>query len=327
MASFWRIIGTWALWSVAAGHPATKTSPDWPYEEEVARAFASLTSASYCGADDALQNWTCGPCEDVGIHLVPSTLRFVQRRELIQPRSTFLLLARMSTRTTDGCVISFRGSTTVTNWIEDFRFWNTPVPFEWCKGCYVEDGFSSIWRNVKDEVLGKLREIGCVPRHEVGNSSNSSSNLFITGHSLGAAVGTVAMCTLQGWGYNVGLSYLFESPRVGNENFVNAFDHEFARRIPMYRITHSRDPVPHLPPRYLTGFKYEHVNYEVFYDDQNVWHFCAREEDRSCADQYSLPTTLRFISDHCASPLTSSGSLCHCPLHPHTAGQAAPILV
>lgn len=26
----------------------------------------------------------------------------------------------------------------------------------------------------------------------------------------------------------------------------------------------------------------------------------------------------RFISDHCASPLTSSGSLCHCPLHPPT---------
>ena len=67
----------------------------------------------------------------------------------------------------------------------------------------------------------------------------------------------------SGWGYNVGLSYLFESPRVGNANFVAAFDHEFARRIPMYRITHSRDPVPHLPPRYLTGFKYEHVNYEA----------------------------------------------------------------
>ena len=73
---------------------------------------------------------------------------------------------------------------------------------------------------------------------------------------------------------------------------------------------------------------------QVFYDEANVWHFCAREEDRSCADQYSLPATLRcgwnpigsldhlqnvengrYASDHCASPLTSSGSLCHCPLH------------
>lgn len=68
---------------------------------------------------------------------------------------------------------------------------------------------------------------------------------------------------VPGLGYNVGLSYLFESPRVGNMDFVKAFDQEFARRIPMYRITHSRDPVPHLPPRFLTGFKYEHVNYEA----------------------------------------------------------------
>ena len=34
------------------------------------------------------------------------------------------------------------------------------------------------------------------------------------GHSLGAAVGTIAMCSLQAAGYDVGLSYLFESPRV-----------------------------------------------------------------------------------------------------------------
>ena len=35
----------------------------------------------------------------------------------------------------------------------------------------------------------------------------------------------------------------------------------------MYRITHARDPVPHLPPPNLVGFKYVHVNYEV-------WHPC-----------------------------------------------------
>eukprot|EP00438_Fugacium_kawagutii_P028809 Skav222865 [mRNA] locus=scaffold2201:286523:289938:- [translate_table: standard] len=125
---------------------AAGKDPAWPYEEDVARAFASLTAASYCGADDRLQNWTCRSCEDVGIHVDFTTLRF-----------------------------------------SDF------------KSRYVEDGFFSIWRNVQGEVLDKLREIGCVPRHsEISNSSNSSSNLYITGHSLGAAVGTIAMCTLQG---------------------------------------------------------------------------------------------------------------------------------
>ncbi|CAK9075868.1 Mono- and diacylglycerol lipase (MDGL) [Durusdinium trenchii] len=308
-----------ALLLLAAGGVSSEatTSFDWPYEEDVARAFASLTSASYCGADEGLMNWTCRECEDVDLRLNLSTLRFVERRELIQPNSTFVLLARVSTRTTSGCVLSFRGSTTVTNWIEDFRFWNTPVPFSWCKGCYVEAGFSSIWHSVKDEVQLKLGQMGCVPVNQRASVS-STSNLYITGHSLGAAVGTIAMCSLEASGYNVGLSYLFESPRVGNTPFTEAFDHEFARRIPMYRITHSRDPVPHLPPRYLTGFRYAHVNYEVFYDENGVWHFCTQEEDRNCSDRYSLPQTLRYTSDHCASPLAASGSLCHCPLHRHS---------
>ena len=33
--------------------------------------------------------------------------------------------------------------------------------------------------------------------------------------------------------------------------------------------------------------------HKVFYDEDNVWHFCSREEDSTCADQYSLPATLR----------------------------------
>lgn len=39
--------------------------------------------------------------------------------------------------------------------------------------------------------------------------------------------------------------------------------------------------------------RYAHVNYEVFYDENGVWHFCTQEEDRNCSDRYSLPQTLR----------------------------------
>lgn len=74
--------------------------------------------------------------------------------------------------------------TTVTNWIEDFRFWNTPVPFSWCKGCYVEAGFSSIWHSVKDEVQLKLGQMGCVPVNQRASVS-STSNLYITGSRHG----------------------------------------------------------------------------------------------------------------------------------------------
>jgi len=272
----------------------------------------SLTQASYCGADARLMNWTCRPCEAAGFHLVPGSLRFVQRRELEQPNSTFVLLARLAVvkaHFSAGCVVSFRGSETITNWLEDFRFWNRATRFDWCDGCYVEDGFSVIWRSVNDELVEKLRDIGCV-----ANGTKEQSTLYITGHSLGAAVGTLAMCGLQSMGFNVSLSYLFESPRVGNLDFAQAFDDEFVRRIPMYRITHAQDPVVHLPPRDLLGYKYRHVNYEVFYDKEGSWRFCPEAEDRNCADRYSLVTSLMHTGDHCATPLAPNGTICHCPV-------------
>mmetsp|Transcript_14375 Transcript_14375/g.32703 ORF Transcript_14375/g.32703 Transcript_14375/m.32703 type:complete len:326 (+) Transcript_14375:30-1007(+) len=288
----------------------------WPYEEKLSRVFATLTQASYCGADERLREWTCSPCRDAGVEVVPGSVRFISRRELVQPNSTFVLIARLATlmgpQQEAGCLVSFRGSETFTNWIEDFRFWNRIVPFDWCKDCFVEDGFSSVWRNVAPELLAHLLEIGCVPANR--SNASTTSSLFITGHSLGAAVGTLAMCSLQALGYQVGLSFLFESPRVGNKEFAEAFDQEFSRKIPAYRITHARDPVPHLPPRNLIGFKYRHVNYEVFYDREGQWRFCDQQEDPSCADQYSLLGTLPFVGDHCATPLAPEGSICHCPV-------------
>ena len=50
----------------------------------------------------------------------------------------------------------------------------------------------------------------------------------------------------------------------------------------------GRGPKPH---KYIS--KKGPAPWQVFYDEDDVWHFCSREEDSTCADQYSLPTTLR----------------------------------
>ena len=56
-------------------------------------------------------HFVCSLMDPRGCQDMPTNIQgFVERRELIQPKSTFLLLARMSTPTTEGCVISFRGS-------------------------------------------------------------------------------------------------------------------------------------------------------------------------------------------------------------------------
>merc|ERR1712190_378775 len=87
--------------------------------------------------------------------------------------------------------------------------------------------------------------------------------VVVTGHSLGSAVSTLALYRLKTLGFNVGRSYIFESPRVGNEAFERAFLALFEDPVPLFRITHAQDPYIHLPPSFLLG--YHNVGSEAFY--------------------------------------------------------------
>jgi len=61
-----------------------------------------------------------------------------------------------------------------------------------------------------------------------------------------------------------------------------------------YRLTHHRDPVPHVP---LQSMGFQHVGTEVFYDEDNdSYKVCdGSGEDSSCSNQYWAETS---ISDH-----------------------------
>lgn len=64
--------------------------------------------------------------------------------------------------------------------------------------------------------------------------------LFITGHSLGGAVATIAARRLSA-DRRIAACYTFGSPRVGTEEWVSRI------KTPIYRIVNSADPVPTLP--------------------------------------------------------------------------------
>lgn len=308
-----------ALLPLAAAQ-GPEPAPLWPYSETTARAFATLTQASYCdeGADrQALLEWECPECREAGFELDPSTTRFVERQEIWQPNSTFAMISRLrltepkALMSDDGCVVSVRGSETLTNWIRDLQFWRDPVAFEWCDGCFVEDGFYTVTKSLMVRLVPGLQEIGCVPEQELSKAGpGATSSLYFTGHSLGAAVSTLAMCLLQVLGFRVKLSHIFESPRVGNHVFASVFDQEFTRKIPVFRMTYNKDPVPHLPPK---RFGFRHVNYEVHYDKHGGYTICPEAEDRRCADRYPLLGFMTHGSDHCTNPLGTRGSICYCP--------------
>ena len=62
--------------------------------------------------------------------------------------------------------------------------------------------------------------------------------------------------------YHIKEVYTFGQPRVGNEAWVKAFEARMAGKS-YFRVVSYMDPVPHLPPSLLMG--YRHARPEVWY--------------------------------------------------------------
>jgi len=80
-------------------------------------------------------------------------------------------------------------------------------------------------------------------------------NLYVTGHSLGAAMATIAASRMQ---LKVTALITFGSPRVGNEKFVKSLNVEH------YRVQNNCDDVTKVPFRFV-GFRHhgthKYMNY------------------------------------------------------------------
>lgn len=157
------------------------------------------------------------------------------------------------------CVLSFRGSMHVMNWMADMRFlkkwWPPEARNGWCPGCKVHSGFADAYEELRPEMLTALRELGC-------------ARLSITGHSLGGALSNLAAAELRASEETqvlVGPVFTFGAPRVGNMAFITAV-RSFTHLLPHWRVVHYHDPVPRLAP---TGFDYQHAGEEVYYDTEN----------------------------------------------------------
>jgi hypothetical protein len=94
----------------------------------------------------------------------------------------------------------------------------------------------------------------------------------VTGHSLGGAIAQLAAVELAELGYNVTLVTL-GSPRVGDTRFAELLNKAVPR---LYRITHNRDPIVHLPYVFM-GFI--HAGPEIFYRDLRSFEICNTETE------------------------------------------------
>jgi len=272
-------------------------SPDH-YDEEEARMMASLSSVAFFHDESKILDWSCQACKDSKTPMAPGKVRVIDAGNF---NATRIVIGKL--RDQPGCLTSFRGSSNAYNWVRDFEIAKVATTdFEDCKGCKVHSGFYNIWRHVEDEVLRALREVGC-------EEGGKDELIYVTGISLGAAMSHMAMFALDYAGFKVAKSYTFESPRVGNEAFADAFEVAFERKIPVFRITHHKDPVVHVPTMWMG---YRHVGKEVYYDGHGKFKICEEREDKSCSNQFwNLPLLLLSAGDHCTSSLVPNGNICN----------------
>jgi len=140
-------------------------------------------------------------------------------------------------------------------------------------GKYFYDAYNDLWTaGMRDDFLSL-------------KNANPTFDLWVTGHSLGGAMASIAAGTIiagnQFPAERVKL-VTFGQPRTGDHAYSAAID----RLIPyVYRITHQQDLVPHVPPRDFEG--YYHHSYEVWYNNDMAagrpYVQCA-DDSNSCSD-------------------------------------------
>ena|GEM_PF-923500 len=145
-------------------------------------------------------------------------------------------------------IVAFRGTQTATDWINDLEFTSEayrPIP----GGGTVHHGFQHVYYAVRDNLLKLVKE-----------RCGSIREVLVTGHSLGAALATLALPDIlhflreqPGVPEDLAVTlYNLASPRVGHTDFKNFFN----TRFPCWRVVNFWDVVPNVPPQ-LAG--YAHV--------------------------------------------------------------------
>lgn len=126
-------------------------------------------------------------------------------------------------------VIAMRGSTTINDWLRDFRGWMVKDP----QLGMVEDGFMAGMRDVFAHLVDEI-------------AAPAPKSLCITGHSLGAAEALIlgGLITDGGHGAAIDAIVTFGSPRPGGQRLKNILT-----PIAVRSYRNIMDPVCEVPVR------------------------------------------------------------------------------
>jgi len=131
-------------------------------------------------------------------------------------------------RTSGNVFVTFRGTRSIEDWLSNFSFPQAAHPWG-----QAEKGFKDLYDQCSASTKTAVQQ------------ATAGSNVFVTGHSLGGALATLATADLADSGLSPGVGmYNFASPRVGDRTFADRFNGRVAVR---WRIVNTEDIVTTVP--------------------------------------------------------------------------------
>ena len=181
------------------------------------------------------------------------------------------------------CMV-FRGTDESADWLDNINAFSTDALF----GSFHR-GF---WKSVED-VWGKINK-----KYEELRKDKKRP-LFITGHSLGGAMATIAAARLIHEDRPFISVYTFGQPRSMNRNAARIFNTEAGRRC--YRFQNNEDMVTRTPARFMG---YSHVGNCLYIDEKGTIHrdpgfwFKFVDTVEGAIDSLKDPKLIMGMSDH-----------------------------
>lgn len=221
------------------------------YNENIGIYSVNLAQSAYSVSD--INDWNCKTCN-------PSIIL----TDIVENKGVKAIQGY--DKYTDCIFTSFRGSSNMMNWIHNIQI--RPITPYINTKIEVSNGFYKDYTYVKSELLYNL----LILKREY-----NTSNILLTGHSLGGALATLMAFDILNEFQNYNLKYLitYGSPRVGNIFFaINMNNHNYIS----YRIIHHKDIVPQWPK---TIMGYLHINTGILYNNDNSNYYL-------CSDNYTI---------------------------------------
>ena len=157
----------------------------------------------------------------------------------------------------DIVILIFRGTDSIMDWTTNIKIKLVPSPSNIGK---VHFGFNKALDSVWDELSATIVQW------------DVSNRFWVSGHSLGGALATLAVDRFIDNGVLVQGMYTFGQPMVGNKDFKDNFDSKMDGRS--FRFVDDEDIVPKI---ITTLMGYRHIEKEYFFDNagkfytDNLW--------------------------------------------------------